>query len=64
MWSLIQRSLVVSKSSYKSLTSEYTANFPGIFVDKPAPQAFLGELVFHPSPQTPAQPKATFLSQA
>ena len=25
-------------------------------------QAFLGELVFHPSPQTPAQPKTTFLS--
>ena len=30
----------------------------------PPTQAFLGELVFHPSPQTPAQPKTTFLSQA
>ena len=28
----------------------------------PPTQAFLGELVFHPSPQTPAQPKTTFLS--
>ena len=27
-------------------------------------QAFLGELVFHPSPQVPAQLKTTFLSQA
>ena len=32
--------------------------------DEPPTQAFLGELVFHPSRQTPAQPKTTFLSQA
>ena len=30
----------------------------------PPMQAILGELVFHPSLQTPAQPKTTFLSQA
>ena len=30
----------------------------------PPTQAFLGEIVFHPSPQMPAQPKTTFLSQA
>ena len=30
----------------------------------PPTQAFLGELVFRTSPQTPAQPKTTFLSQA
>ena len=28
---------------------------------QPPTQAFLGELVFHPSPQTPAQPETTFL---
>ena len=27
-------------------------------------QEFLGELILHPSPQTPSQPKTTFLSQA
>ena len=31
---------------------------------KPLTQVFLEELVFHPSPQTPAQPKTTVLSQA
>ena len=29
--------------------------------EKPPTQAFLGELVFRPSPQTPAQPRTTFL---
>ena len=33
-------------------------------VDLTPMQAFLGELVFRPSPQMPAQPKTTFLSQA
>ena len=28
----------------------------------PPTQAFLGEVVFRPSPQTPAQPRTTFLS--
>ena len=31
---------------------------------QPPTQVFLGELVFHLSPPTPAQPKTTFLSQA
>ena len=31
---------------------------------EPPTQAFLEKLVFHPSPQTPAQPKAAFLSHA
>ena len=30
----------------------------------PLTQAILGELDFHPSPQTATQPKTTFLSQA
>ena len=31
---------------------------------QPPTQAFLGELIFHPSPQSPAQRGTTFLSQA
>ena len=31
---------------------------------QPPAQAFLGELVFRPSPQTPAQPRTTFLSHS
>ena len=31
---------------------------------KPPTRAFLGELVFHPSPQTPAKLRTTFFSQA
>ena len=35
-----------------------------LFRRQPTTQAFLGDLVFRPSLQTPAQPRTTFLSQA
>ena len=38
--------------------------FQSLGAQQPLTQAFLRELVIHLSPQTPAQPKTTFLSQA
>ena len=48
----------ISKFTEGSLRTAYVSLRSSL----PPMQAFLGELVFHPSPQTPAQPETTFLS--
>ena len=48
----------------RKLTCYFIGLYNKPFLVYPPTQAFLGDLVFHLSPQTPAQPKTTFLSHA
>ena len=49
---------------FKSRLFPKTVIFPPVTWSVAAHEGVLGELVFRPSPQTPAQPRTTFLSQA
>ena len=62
----IVNELFKSKStSYSLRNSDFDIpTFNTIIKLWPPTQAFLGELVFRTSPQTPAQPKTTFPSHA